>query len=325
MGADSLHGGKVLRYFSPQLRERIDYACRKYTQDIHEIRIKTDAPVCVRSFGQEFFISHDGTLTSDEERCLKCSSSDIDYSFRAVCENSVYSFAREIREGFITIPGGHRVGICGTAVTDEGEVTSVKNISSLNFRIARQVIGCADRIYREVFSDGPAGLLIAGPPSSGKTTILRDLCRSLAHHYRVCVIDERSEIAAVYCGEPQNDIGALSDVFDGYPKEQGIQTAVRVMAPDIIICDEIGSRADIKALINSLHTGVKIIATVHAASASELSGRSQIMKLVSCGGFDKLVFLDSKNRTGKVTDIMSSSDFLRLYSDKKLKGNAGAL
>lgn len=314
MIADEVSVSRMLRYFSPQIRNKIASACSDSKNDVHEIRIKTDAPVAVRSFGQEYFISGNGRLTENEENSVICSTDDIEYSFRAICDDSVYSFSREIKEGFITIPGGHRVGICGTAVTDEGTVKTVKNISSLNFRIARQVIGCADTIMRQVFSDGPAGLLIAGPPSSGKTTILRDLCRSLSHHYRVSVIDERSEIAAVYCGEPQNDIGALSDIFDGYPKEDGIQTAVRVMAPDIIICDEIGSRGDIRALMNSLHTGVKIIAAVHAGSPEELSRRKNIRKLICAGGFDWVAFLESKSRTGKVRSIMKTQEFLDRYN-----------
>ena len=285
----------MLRYFSPRIRTVLSGISdiKKY----NEIRLRTDAPVILRG------VFRDELITS----CL-CSQDDIEYSFRAVCDDSVHSYARELREGFITIPGGHRVGLCGTAVNNQRGIKTIKNISGMNFRIARQVTGCSDDIYKQLCSDGPRSILVSGAPLSGKTTILRDLCRNLAHDYRVSVIDERSEIAAVYNGEPQNDVGAKSDIFDGYCKRSGIETAIRVMSPEVIVCDEIGSYDDVKALSASMNSGVKIVASVHAGSPQELLTRKRIMKLVKSGIFEYIVFLEHGCRT---SSIVYWKDFIK--------------
>lgn len=277
----------MLRYFSPRIRNALSGVSdfKKY----NEIRLRRDAPVILRG------VFRDELITT----CI-CNQDDIEYSFRAVCDDSIHSYARELKEGFITIPGGHRVGLCGTAVNNDKGLKTIKNISGMNFRIARQITGCSDHIYKQLFSQKPCSVLISGAPLSGKTTILRDLCRNLARDYRVSVIDERSEIAAVYNGEPQNDVGSKSDIFDGYSKRSGIETAIRVMSPEVIVCDEIGSCDDVKALYASMNSGVKIVASVHAGSPEELLTRKRIMKLVKSGMFEYIVFLEYGGRTSSV-------------------------
>lgn len=302
----------LLRYFSPRIRNAFENSGILCSQTICEIRLCTNSPVALRDAEGGKFLNFDGNISSDENSAVICMREDIEYSFNAVCDNSIHSYERELREGFITVTGGHRVGISGTAVISGLGVKTIKNINSMNFRIARQVRGCSDRIYSEIFSDGLHGVLIAGAPSSGKTTVLRDLCRNLAGNYRVSVIDERSEIAAVYLGEPQNDIGPMSDIFDGYPKKEGIETAIRVMSPDVVICDEIGTKEDIKALIGTVNTGVKIIASVHAGDPEELYSRKNIMKLIKTGAFRYIVFLDAKDRTG---NVVRTKDFILAHKE----------
>ena len=195
----------------------------------------------------------------------------------------MHSYSNEIAEGFITLDGGHRVGICGTAVLSGGRITAVKDISSLNIRIAHEVRGCAEEIYARFFSDRLRSLLLAGAPMSGKTTILRDLSRVLGRDHRVALIDSRNELSASVRGLPTLDIGENTDVLCGYPKAEGIMTALRSLSPDIIICDEMGN--DCEAVEQCLFCGVRIIAAAHAGSISELSrryGTDRLLPLFDC-------------------------------------------
>lgn len=288
---------RIGMYFSPRISDAVEKGRVLSDEAVSEIRLSINRPVCIRGLGFNRFLCPDGSFTRNEASAIICSENDMEYSFNAICDSSVYSFERELREGFVTICGGHRVGICGTAVVSGNRIKNIKDIGSLNFRIARQVIGCSDDIYSRLFSSGACGILVAGAPSSGKTTFLRDLCRNAASCYRVSVIDERSELAAVSHGEPQNDTGAMSDVFNGYQRGKAIETAVRVMSPDIIVCDEIGNKSDIKALSFALNSGVKLIASVHAGSLMELRRKKQIIKLIRKGAFSHIVFIGGAERT----------------------------
>ncbi len=215
-------------------------------------------------------------------RCSPCSEvlsrEDIEGCFQELCRHSVHSFAREIAEGCITLPGGHRAGFCGTAVIKNDTIDTLRDISCVNIRIARQIKGCADELFRTAFSEGLRSLLLAGAPLSGKTTILRDLARLLGEEHRVALIDSRSELAAVYRGTPSLDIGENTDVLCGYPKYEGIMTALRTLSPEVIICDEIGGDAD--AVKQCMHCGVKLIASAHAGSLKELYLRPDTAELL---------------------------------------------
>lgn len=211
------------------------------------------------------------------------SEKDIADCFAELCRYSVHSYSREIAEGFITLDGGHRVGLCGTAVMSGGAVVSVKDISSLNIRIAREVRGCAEELYGRFFAGGLCSLLLAGRPMSGKTTVLRDLSRMLGEKYRVALIDSRNELSASVRGLPTLDVGENTDVLCGYTKSAGIMTALRSLSPDVIICDEIGD--DFDAVEQCLFCGVKVIAAAHAGSLSELSrrrGTDRLLPLFDC-------------------------------------------
>ncbi len=205
-------------------------------------------------------------------RMLSCSDTltrdDLEACFQELCRHSVHSYAREIAEGWITLPEGHRAGFCGTAVIQDGRLSSLRDISSINIRIARQIKGCADELYHSVFGNGLRSLLIAGRPMSGKTTVLRELSRLLGERHKVALIDSRNELAAVYRGTPSLDVGDHTDVLSGYPRTEGILIALRTLSPDIILCDEISG--DAASIEHCMNCGVKLLATIHAASAEEL-------------------------------------------------------
>jgi len=221
---------------------------------------------------------------------------DIEQCFLELCRHSVHSYAREIAEGYITLGGGHRVGFCGTAVMQDGKLSTLRDISSIDLRLAHEVKGCGEELYAAVFAERPQSLLLGGRPMSGKTTVLRDLSRLLGAHYRIALIDSRSELAAVHNGTPSLDVGLNTDVLDGYPRYEGMMTALRTLNPEIIICDEIGG--DFAAVERCISCGVKLIATVHAGSLEELIRRPETARLLPL--FDSVAVLSDRGRLAQL-------------------------
>lgn len=285
----------ITGYFFGVVGESVRKISDAFFEDIQEIRLRVNRPVAASIKNTIRYITDKGQLTYDPKSAVIVSEQDLRRCFESVCQYSVHSFQSEILNGFITIRGGHRVGICGTSVVHGDTLENVKNISSLNFRIAREIIGCACDIYNRIFGDGLHNVLIAGAPSSGKTTILRDMARLLGERSRTAVIDERGELAAVLNGIPQNNIGINSDVFDGYDKPRGILTALRVMSPQIIICDEIGSDEDLDAIHAASNSGVYVAASVHAAGVDELKRKGIDLDI-----FDYIVLLSGCGSPGQV-------------------------
>lgn len=254
---------------------------------IAEIRLRAGRPsVCVNIRGEM-------RTCSD-----KFSAKEIADCFAEVCRYSVYSFEEEISRGFITLDGGHRVGICGTAVTSKSGITSFRDISGLNIRIAHQIFGCADELYERAFYDKPRSLLLAGKPLCGKTTVLRDLARLLGASRRVVLIDSRGELSASVRGTPSFDIGLNTDALCGCEKSEGIMLAIRSLSPDIVICDEIGD--DQFAVEQAMFCGVKVIASAHAGSIAELKKRPATRGLLPL--FDCAAVL---GELGRITEYQS--------------------
>ncbi len=221
------------------------------------------------------------------------SAGDIAECFQELCRYSVHSFSREISEGYITLEGGHRVGICGTSVCTSGvsgRTETFRDISSLCIRMAREVRGCAEPLYEAAFSDGLCSLLVLGKPMSGKTTVLRDLARLLGENHRVVLIDSRNELSASLHGQPALDIGENTDALVGCGKSEGIMLALRSLSPEIIVCDEIGD--DFDAVRQCLFCGVKLVAAAHAGSFDEARRREGLRELLPC--FDKTALLGTR-------------------------------
>ena len=260
-----------------------------------EIRLRSNKPLALK-IGQE-------TQMMD----YIVSQQEILQAFEKVCENSVYSYRRQICDGYITIRGGNRVGIVGSAVIDNGQIININYISSLNFRIARQEIGCSNRIIEDIIdmkNNSIYNTLIVSPPGCGKTTLLRDIVRNISNGINVIgfkgktvgVVDERGEIAAMYKGIPQNDIGVRTDVVDNMPKPEAMRMLVRSMAPDVIACDEIGSLDDVKAIDYAMCSGVKGIFTAHGKDVEEISKNSELSKLLNKHVFERIILLNPKKR-----------------------------
>ncbi len=287
----------VLEEIVPYLPEKTAKAVASLTEreqrDLREIRIQMNNPT--------FFYSGFGRQILPD---TVSSKSELESVFRKICASSAYSHRNEIRAGFVTIPGGHRVGIVGTAVLGEGgRVESVRDVSGLSFRIARDHSIDLDEILPRICRDDRIrNLMLLGPPCSGKTTVLRELARALSKGVQVAVIDEREEIFPSSRPVP---IGC--DVLRGYPKSVGILQALRTLSPKVILCDEVGTAAEVSAMLDGLRSGVSLVVSAHAYSAEELMQRPPVRELFVAGGIDVAAFLDPV-RVGTVREIKERED-----------------
>ena len=286
---------EVLKYLSENLYKIIVQAIEqnskyKVEQNLREIRIRIQRPIILKLQNYDILIEY------------KVTEKDVMQTLERLCENSVYAYKNQIKEGFITIKGGHRVGIIGTGIVENGEIINFKNISSLNFRIAREIKGCANKIIKEIVdreNETIYNTILVSPPGKGKTTMLRDIIRQLSNGIeeigfpgKTCgIVDERGEIAACYKGIPQNDIGIRSDVIENVSKEKGIKILLRSMAPEIIACDEIGSKEDAQAIKLAIISGVKGIFTMHGRNIQDIKNNVEINKLVENHSIEKIFFL----------------------------------
>jgi stage III sporulation protein AA len=256
-----------------------------------EIRIRQGLPLILRtSCGGEAVLPYSPTAR------------DISGMLDKMANSSLYAFDSEIKNGFITIPGGHRVGICGRAALEGGRIKTIRNISGLTIRIARQILGAGDEVLPHISGN----CLIISPPGQGKTTVLRDIIRLLSLDGRhISVVDERSEIAGSHLGARQNDLGPRTDVLDAAPKAEGMLLMLRAHSPDIIAVDEIGDEADISAIMTVACCGVQILATLHGENVDDLRKKPILAPLISNKIFDRYIFLTNKPNPGSLKAVYS--------------------
>ena len=298
---------ELLNYMSQSVRDIVTRTLINHKIDptiIEEIRLRTNKKISIKSGQDIYFLEY----TVKQEDILE--------TFEKVCENSIYSFKKQICEGFITIKGGNRVGITGSAVIEDEKIINIEYISSLNFRVSKERLGCSLEILKNILDTESAAIfntLIVSPPGGGKTTILKDLIRNISSGVpelnllpKTCgVVDERGEIAAMFRGIAQNDLGPLTDVIENIPKYKGITMLIRSMAPSVIFCDEIGSKEDIEAIKYAVLSGVKGIFTAHSNSVKDLRKNSEISKLLSNHLIQKVVVLDNIKK-GQVKEIFEN-------------------
>ena len=280
----------LLRIF-PQKTRTFWQKTTDRADNLQEIRIRADRPLMVLSGGQDLFIGRYGSWQEHPAGAHIASGEEIREIIACLCQDSVYAYAEEIRQGFLTVEGGHRIGLCGQAVTEGETLKTLKNINFLNIRVAHEIRGAADGVLPGLYRGGRfQNTLILSPPGLGKTTLLRDLIRQISDGnaygagLRVGVVDERSELAGSYLGRPQNDLGMRTDVLDACPKAVGMLLLLRAMAPQVIAVDELGGGEDIRALHTASACGCGIVATVHGedlADGCRRLGRETVRDLFS--------------------------------------------
>lgn len=248
---------------------------------IQEIRLRTGKPVIIHRKGKELFLTDQGRLSGDPAEGHLATGRELSEMLEHICHYSPYAFEEELRQGFLTVAGGHRVGVAGQAVMEaDGRVRTFKNISYLNIRVSHQVKGAADKVLSDMYREGGLrSALIISPPGCGKTTLLRDLVRQISDGnvygpgMTVGVVDERSELAGSFLGKAQNDMGIRTDVLDGCPKELGMLLLLRSMSPQVIAIDELGGDGELAALRQAAVCGCKVLATVHGEDRQDVEYR----------------------------------------------------
>lgn len=297
----------AIEFLSENLKKKLSYIGSIQKEITREVRVICGCPLQIVDKSGTRYVTSEGKLSDRADtRCYTVTRNDVEETFRRICGYSVHTYQNEIRNGYITLKGGHRAGICGTAVLDGNKVTTVKDISSINIRIARQITGVCEKMLPSWVVSDPRSLIIAGPPCSGKTTLLRDVARALsALGKRVCVVDERGELSAVFQGCPQNDLGNCCDVLNYYPKPFGIMTALRAMSPDVIVCDEIGGYEEAQQIKSGLNCGVRFILTAHCFDGETFFRRPQINELLESKEFSCVAFLKGGANVGQPAEIIT--------------------
>lgn len=300
---------ELLRLFSANIRKILKNA-EFMTEDLQEIRLRTGAPLLVLCQDQEYFLTPDGERTDAWEKGYPVSATDIRDTMDYIGSFSLYAYEDELRQGFLTVEGGHRVGIAGKTVTEGEKVRGISHISCINVRIAHEKKGCADGVMPYLREEGKfLHTLIVSAPGCGKTTMLRDIIRQLSDGdgshpgLTVGVVDERSEIAGCYLGVAQNDVGIRTDVLDCCPKAEGMMMLIRAMSPDVVAVDEIGTGEDIRAIEAVVNCGCKLLATVHGNSMEDMKQKPLLNRLVEAHVFERYIVLDARPKAGSVQAI----------------------
>ena len=286
-----LDKGSGFEFAAAVLPQRLREAVRNIASDVREsaeeIRLRAGVEACILHGGGEFpLLSGYAVTPRDLESVLEIATGA-----------SAHSAMESIRRGFVTVRGGCRVGLCGSAVAGRAGIESLRRISSVNIRVPREVHGCADEVWSELSDAGLSSILIISPPGGGKTTLLREICRLASNRgFQISLVDERGEVAAVWDGQPQFDVGRRTDILTGAPKAEGIMLLLRSMNPQIIALDEITAPEDVHAIEQAANCGVRLLATAHAGDMRELMSRPLYERLMRRRIFDRVLVITREGR-----------------------------
>lgn len=317
---------EILPYLPAKLAMLIGSIPPHTLNALTEIRLRDSKPLVLHLGLAEAFVTAAGKLADDPEQAYIVSSQDIAAALSIMSQSSLYALEEELRNGYLTLRGGHRVGFVGQAIVEQGRIRTLKNIAAFNIRIAREIPGAADAVMPYLLHKcTPYNTLIISPPQCGKTTMLRDIARQLSNGIpgifsgiKVGVVDERSEIAGAYEGVPQKNVGIRTDVLDACPKAEGMIMLIRSMSPQVIVADEIGRIEDVAAIGEAVQAGVKLIVSVHGSDIEQLRRRPSINKLLQEQLFERYVVLGCSHGVGTVEGIYNEQ-FMRLSAKSSFR------
>lgn len=285
-----MEAGSILAILPRSIRTIYQSQCMQ-AESLREIRLRAGKPLIFKKSSGETKLNY------------IVSKGDIDELLSYISRYSLYAYEEEMRQGFITIEGGHRVGLSGQVIMENGHVKNFRYVSAVNIRISHEVKGCGNDVIPYI-TDPLHHTLIISPPGCGKTTLLRDLIRQISGNtMNVGVVDERSELGGCHKGVPQNDLGIRTDILDGCPKAEGMMMLIRTMAPDVIAVDEIGTEDDVHAIAYVMHCGCKILATVHGSSLEEVRRKPVLGPVIQSKQFERYILLGNERKTGEVKAI----------------------
>ena len=296
----------ILIILPPHIRDMMMKIPTKLQDRITEIRLRVNSPIFIYCDNREWSICTNG-LTAFNGYVFNLL--DAEYFWRNICDYSSYTLLESQRQGFVTIEGGHRIGLCGDIALENGSIKHIKKITSFCIRIAHQALGCAVRLAEYLTENSQVlTTIIVSPPGCGKTTILRDLARIFSDSgYAVCIADERNEIAACKEGIPILNVGKRTDVYAGCPKNIAMNNMLRSLKPSIIITDELGSLEDAIAVIDSAKGGVTVIASVHGSDYGDVATKQNFTGLFKENIIKRVVVLSDRNGPGTIEDILTGS------------------
>ena len=319
----------ILSFMSDNLKTLFSLFDRNIICRINEIRIRKDNYLIIVIKNSSYFIDWNGDLYDcPSNNCVVIDSDAFDGLFSAFCNYSIYSNSDNINRGFITLENGSRIGLAGTAVYENGKILSVKDISSMNIRISKEVKNCADTVLNFLYVNSFPSIIVAGMPSSGKTTLLRDLARQLSSGFnnkfaKIAIIDERNEICGKRDSRSELDIGINTDVLTSFSKAHGIEIATRTLSPDMIICDEVSTPDEVDSITYAFSSGISFALSVHIKSREDLLYKPIIKKLLETNEFSYIVLLEGRTYNSVIIDAGEIFDEIcgNAYADSFVNGS----
>ncbi|OLS41743.1 stage III sporulation protein AA [Bacillus sp. MRMR6] len=293
----------ILPFLPKKIAEIISQIPPSQKDELEEIRIRIKRPIEITLKGSPKFLSY---IIQPE---------DAFHLMNKISQFSIYTLEEELKRGYITVSGGHRIGLAGKVILEEGKVKAIRDIASFNIRIAREKIGASEWLIPFIFKGDWMHTMIIGPPQTGKTTLLRDIARIISSGdkrnafpaYKVGIVDERSEIAGCVNGIPQMSFGHRIDVLDACPKAEGMMMMIRSMSPEVLVVDEIGRGEDAEAIQEAVHAGIKLIMTTHGASFQEIRNRPTLKEIIEQNIFQRFIVLSRSSGPGTVTAILDGN------------------